>query len=92
MSQPGQHDNAHMMYTRTDQALEYVSLATVDGRGPAQCHDVRLEARNRVLGVLCTVAQLVDVAGRPDRSTAPGHFPGLKRALARGDFRGRASH
>jgi hypothetical protein len=67
------------------------SLALFNGLSPAQLLDVRLEARDRLLGVLSTVAQQVDVAGRPARSTAPGDFPGLKHALARRDFRGRAA-
>ncbi len=66
-----------------------VSLALIDGLGPAQRLDVGLEAGDRLLGVLRTVAQQVDVAGCPTRSTAPGHFPGLKHALARRDFAAR---
>ena len=63
-----------------------MSLAPVDGCGPTQRLNVRLEASNRGPGVPRTVAQLVDVAGRPGCSTTPGDSPGLKRTLAVGDF------
>jgi hypothetical protein len=68
-----------------------VLLAPVDGRCPAQRVNVRLEAGNRVPSVPRTVAQPVDVAGLPRRSTTPGHFPGLKYAPALRNFRGGAA-
>ena len=43
-------------------------LALVDGSGPPQRLDARLEAGDRAPGVLCIVAQLVDV---PDAQVVP---------------------